>query len=85
MNHATQNKDENLHCVDPSSVIILILRLFLLGPTDLSVKKLPSSKTQLSPTEVANIRQLITSYRESAAFLYRSADELEQMLLQLNW
>lgn len=53
------------------------------GPTDLSVKKM-SSKTQLSQTEVANIRQLITSYRESAAFLYRSADELEQMLLQLN-
>ncbi|PIK34613.1 putative nucleolar protein 4-like [Apostichopus japonicus] len=54
------------------------------GPTDLSVKKLSSSKAQLSPTEIANIRQLITSYRESAAFLYRSADELEQMLLQLN-
>ncbi|XP_072169900.1 nucleolar protein 4-like [Diadema setosum] len=53
------------------------------GPTDLSVKKM-TSKTQLSQTEVANIRQLITSYRESAAFLYRSADELEQMLLQLN-
>ncbi|XP_033644630.1 nucleolar protein 4-like isoform X4 [Asterias rubens] len=53
------------------------------GPTDLSVKKLPS-KAQLSPTEIANIRQLITSYRESAAFLYRSAEELEQMLLQLN-
>ncbi|XP_038057687.1 nucleolar protein 4-like isoform X3 [Patiria miniata] len=53
------------------------------GPTDLSVKKLPS-KPQLSPTEIANIRQLITSYRESAAFLYRSAEELEQMLLQLN-
>ncbi|XP_041484228.1 nucleolar protein 4-like [Lytechinus variegatus] len=53
------------------------------GPTDLSVKKM-TSKTQLSQTEVTNIRQLITSYRESAAFLYRSADELEQMLLQLN-
>ncbi|CAG5136674.1 unnamed protein product, partial [Candidula unifasciata] len=53
------------------------------GPTDLSVKK-SNSKGQLSPSEVTAIKQLIAGYRESAAFLYRSADELEQLLLQQN-
>ncbi|CAI9725579.1 Hypothetical predicted protein [Octopus vulgaris] len=53
------------------------------GPTDLSMKK-QNSKNQLSPSEVATIKQLIAGYRESAAFLYRSADELEQLLLQQN-
>ncbi|XP_064605935.1 nucleolar protein 4-like [Liolophura sinensis] len=52
-------------------------------PTDLSLKK-QNSKNQLSPSEVATIKQLIAGYRESAAFLYRSADELEQLLLQQN-
>ncbi|CAH1252836.1 NOL4 [Branchiostoma lanceolatum] len=51
------------------------------GPTDLSLKKSPSKST-LNPNEVAAIKQLIAGYRESAAFLYRSADELEQLLLQ---
>ncbi|XP_071964255.1 nucleolar protein 4-like isoform X2 [Antedon mediterranea] len=51
------------------------------GPTDLSIKK---AKTQLSPSEITKIRNLITSYRESAAFLYRSAEELENLLLQQN-
>ncbi|KAK3091901.1 hypothetical protein FSP39_023561 [Pinctada imbricata] len=54
-----------------------------LCPTDLSIKK-QSSKNQLSTSEVATIKQLIGGYRESAAFLYRSADELEQLLLQQN-
>lgn len=53
------------------------------GPTDLSMKK-QNSKNQLSTSEVATIKQLIAGYRESAAFLYRSADELEQLLLQQN-
>jgi len=57
-------------------------------PTDLSMKKSsipgPASKAQLNPNEVATIKQLIAGYRESAAFLYRSADELEQLLLQQN-
>lgn len=56
------------------------------GPADLSVKKSASSsgKSPLNPTEIATIRQLIAGYRESAAFLYRSADELEQLLMQQN-
>jgi hypothetical protein len=37
---------------------------------------------KLSPTEMAAVRQLITGYRESAAFLLRSADELETLLIQ---
>ncbi|VDI43091.1 Hypothetical predicted protein [Mytilus galloprovincialis] len=53
------------------------------GPTDLSLKK-NSAKNQLSSTEITTIKQLIAGYRESAAFLYRSADELEQLLLQQN-
>ena len=36
----------------------------------------------LSASEVTTIKSLIAGYRESAAFLYRSADELEQLLTQ---
>nr|XP_006824474.1 PREDICTED: uncharacterized protein C20orf112-like [Saccoglossus kowalevskii] len=54
------------------------------GPTDLSMKKGSTSKPQLNPSEVQTIKQLIAGYRESAAFLLRSADELEQLLLQSN-
>lgn len=51
------------------------------GPTDLSLKR-PVFPHKLSPSEMAAVKQLITGYRESAAFLLRSADELEQLLLQ---
>ncbi|XP_038218299.1 nucleolar protein 4-like isoform X2 [Zerene cesonia] len=44
-----------------------------------SQKSLLSHK--LSGSEVGAVRQLITGYRESAAFLLRSADELETLLL----
>lgn len=63
------------------------------GPTDLSVKKCAGNGTaerptalkySLNPTEVNAVKQLIAGYRESAAFLLRSADELEQLLLQQN-
>ncbi|CAL1261588.1 unnamed protein product [Larinioides sclopetarius] len=60
------------------------------GPTDLSMKKSTSSqlgspvKHSLNPSEVVAVKQLIAGYRESAAFLLRSADELEQLLLQQN-
>uniref|UniRef100_A0A4W3JLD3 Nucleolar protein 4 like n=1 Tax=Callorhinchus milii TaxID=7868 RepID=A0A4W3JLD3_CALMI len=67
------------------------------GPTDLSMKALASNSassntnnsrsvatTQLSPTEITAVRQLIAGYRESAAFLLRSADELENLILQQN-
>jgi hypothetical protein len=43
-------------------------------------KQIASQK--LNVTELATVRQLITGYRESAAFLLRSADELEQLLIQ---
>lgn len=53
------------------------------GPTDLSMKPTkPLLSHKLNPSEMAAVRQLITGYRESAAFLLRSADELEQLLLQ---
>ncbi|XP_063369690.1 nucleolar protein 4 isoform X3 [Cydia amplana] len=69
----------------------------LSAPTDLSLKSpapaaaahpappAPLSKPllthKLSGAEVGAVRQLITGYRESAAFLLRSADELETLLL----
>ncbi|RXG68140.1 Nucleolar protein 4-like [Armadillidium vulgare] len=55
------------------------------GPTDLSLKGTASKSNSLRPSlnavEVAAVRQLITGYRESAAFLLRSADELENLLV----
>ncbi|XP_039591021.1 nucleolar protein 4-like b isoform X2 [Polypterus senegalus] len=66
------------------------------GPTDLSMKSMASNSSststnsrgvpaaQLSPTEINAVRQLIAGYRESAAFLLRSADELENLILQQN-
>ncbi|KAI5095850.1 nucleolar protein 4-like isoform X2 [Silurus meridionalis] len=42
------------------------------------------TSAQLSHTEVTAVRQLIAGYRESAAFLLRSADELESLILQQN-
>uniref|UniRef100_A0A224YPH1 PNUTS protein n=1 Tax=Rhipicephalus zambeziensis TaxID=60191 RepID=A0A224YPH1_9ACAR len=64
------------------------------SPTDLSVKKCVGNgvdsrpamalKYSLNPAEVNAVKQLIAGYRESAAFLLRSADELEQLLLQQN-
>ncbi|XP_063388190.1 nucleolar protein 4 isoform X3 [Cydia fagiglandana] len=41
----------------------------------------PLLSHKLSGAEVGAVRQLITGYRESAAFLLRSADELETLLL----
>ncbi|CAL4200421.1 unnamed protein product, partial [Meganyctiphanes norvegica] len=53
------------------------------GPTDLSVKATAAkvARPSLNAVEVAAVRQLITGYRESAAFLLRSADELENLLI----
>lgn len=42
----------------------------------------PHQRYSLNPGEVAAVKQLISGYRESAAFLLRSADELEQLLLR---
>lgn len=36
---------------------------------------------KLSSSEITAVKQLVTGYRESAAFLLRSAEELEQLLL----
>ncbi|XP_074036788.1 nucleolar protein 4 isoform X2 [Leptinotarsa decemlineata] len=52
------------------------------GPADLSMKQKPLLNHKLSSGEMTAVRQLITGYRESAAFLLRSADELEQLLMQ---
>ncbi|UYV77734.1 hypothetical protein LAZ67_15002083 [Cordylochernes scorpioides] len=48
--------------------------------TDLSVKRSPRPPKYGS--ELLAVKQLIAGYRESAAFLLRSADELEHLLLQ---
>ncbi|EHB00163.1 hypothetical protein GW7_21083 [Heterocephalus glaber] len=39
---------------------------------------------QLSTTEISAVWQLIAGYQESVAFLLRSADELENLILQQN-
>lgn len=52
------------------------------GPTDLSLKRPPLISHKLNPNEITAVKQLVTGYRESAAFLMRSADELEHLLLQ---
>ena len=49
------------------------------SPAD-GVKKAPILNHKLNGTEIAAVRQLITGYRESAAFLLRSADELEHLI-----
>jgi len=45
-----------------------------------AMKKPPLLNHKLNGTEMTAVRQLITGYRESAAFLLRSADELENLL-----
>lgn len=50
------------------------------GQMDASVKKGPLLNHKLNGTEMTAVRQLITGYRESAAFLLRSADELEHLI-----
>lgn len=57
------------------------------GVTSSSTLSATSNKSsllshKLSGAEVGAVRQLITGYRESAAFLLRSADELETLLIQ---
>jgi hypothetical protein len=44
------------------------------------LKKAPLLNHKLNATEASAVRQLVTGYRESAAFLLRSADELEHLL-----
>lgn len=46
--------------------------------------KLSSQLSKLSASEIQTVKSLITSYRESAAFLSRSADELEQLINDCN-
>ncbi|XP_063833863.1 nucleolar protein 4-like [Ostrinia nubilalis] len=53
----------------------------LAANTASSTSKTPLLSHKLSGAEVGAVRQLITGYRESAAFLLRSADELEALLL----
>ena len=50
------------------------------GMEGLAARKPPLLNHKLNMTEIGAVRQLITGYRESAAFLLRSADELENLL-----
>ena len=52
----------------------------LTGPTTDVLRKQPLLNHKLNATEITAVRQLVTGYRESAAFLLRSADELEHLL-----
>ena len=53
---------------------------YLVGPTTDVLRKQPLLNHKLNATEITAVRQLVTGYRESAAFLLRSADELEHLL-----
>lgn len=48
------------------------------------VQRPPLLSHKLNTSEITAVRQLVTGYRESAAFLLRSADELETLLLNQN-
>lgn len=50
------------------------------GPTQSQIPPLITHK--LSPNEMTAARQVISAYRESAAFLLRTADQVEQLLIQ---
>jgi hypothetical protein len=50
------------------------------GQTVGATKKPALLNHKLNNTEITAVRQLVTGYRESAAFLLRSADELEHLL-----
>ncbi|KAJ6648418.1 Nucleolar protein 4-like [Pseudolycoriella hygida] len=52
-----------------------------LSNTSLYRTDIASTAAYTTRAELYQIRQLVTGYRESAAFLLRSADELEQLLL----
>ena len=60
--------------------IVLNNRNMISGPSMDSLKKQPLLNHKLNATEIGAVRQLVTGYRESAAFLLRSADELEHLL-----
>ncbi|XP_028402544.1 nucleolar protein 4-like isoform X2 [Dendronephthya gigantea] len=67
----------------PRSMVSTMSRLPLaaVAPESLAAARAKAgAEYKLNTTEVTAIRQLIASYRESAAFLYRSADELEALL-----
>ena len=60
-----------LGCATPDSMV---------GSTVGTSKKPALLNHKLNNTEITAVRQLVTGYRESAAFLLRSADELEHLL-----
>ncbi|CAB3255204.1 unnamed protein product [Arctia plantaginis] len=72
--------DLSLKNTTPTSLHVTSTASSLAGSTTSSQTK-PLLSHKLSGAEVGAVRQLITGYRESAAFLLRSADELEALLL----
>ncbi|XP_026728138.1 nucleolar protein 4 isoform X2 [Trichoplusia ni] len=72
--------DLSLKSSTPTSLHATSTASSLAASTTASQSK-PLLSHKLSGAEVGAVRQLITGYRESAAFLLRSADELEALLL----
>ncbi|XP_075985215.1 nucleolar protein 4 isoform X2 [Anticarsia gemmatalis] len=72
--------DLSLKTTPPTSLHVTSSASSLAGSTS-SPQTKPLLSHKLSGAEVGAVRQLITGYRESAAFLLRSADELEALLL----
>lgn len=69
--------DQQLDTTNKSTATTTVNPIFSATPA-----KLPLLTHKLNPTEINAVRQLVTGYRESAAFLLRSAEELEQLLMQ---
>ena len=52
------------------------------GPSSSGSSRNSPLPHRLNAAELQAVRQLVTGYRESAQFLLRSAEELEQLLAQ---
>jgi len=82
-------KDSSSHSSSPSSSAAPAAAAAYCGESaaaaaSMTESEVPVRETRLDAAEVSAIRQLIAGYRESAAFLSRSADELQQLILHQN-
>lgn len=83
--NGSQESHHHLPSSSPSAAAMIAAASVasIVGSSPSSSSLLPlHPRFSLNPSEMAAVKQLISGYRESAAFLLRSADELEQLLLR---
>ena len=83
--NGSQEPHQHLPSSSPSAAAMIAAASVasIVGSSPSSSSLLPlHPRFSLNPSEMAAVKQLISGYRESAAFLLRSADELEQLLLR---